>query len=152
MSSKQMKWAVAAIAAAAIMALIFFFSAQPVQESDSLSKGIGRKLLEWFPVLHEKVTLSELNHYLRKLAHFTIYFALGVCLTVAAGRQKKLPPVVVSILIGTVFAASDEIHQIFSDGRGPMVWDVILDSCGVVTGSALVAVCEKLHNTLKHKN
>lgn len=152
MSSKQMKWAVAAIAAAAIMALIFFFSAQPVQDSDSLSKGIGRKLLEWFPVLHEKVTLSELNHYLRKLAHFTIYFALGVCLTVAAGRQKKLPPVVVSILIGTVFAASDEIHQIFSDGRGPMVQDVILDSCGVAAGSALAAVCEKLHSTLKHKS
>lgn len=152
MSSKQMKWAVAAIAAAAIMALIFFFSAQPVEESDSLSKGIGRKLLEWFPVLHEKVTLSELNHYLRKLAHFTIYFALGVCLTVAAGRQKKLPPVVVSILIGTVFAASDEIHQIFSDGRGPMVRDVVLDACGLAVGSALAAVCEKLHNALKHKN
>lgn len=149
MSSKQMKWAVAAIAAAAIMASIFFFSAQPVQDSDSLSKGIGRKLLEWFPSLHEKVTLSELNHYLRKLAHFTIYFALGVCLTVAAGRQKRLPPVVVSILIGTVFAASDEIHQIFSDGRGPMVRDVILDSCGLAAGSALAAAGGKLARKMR---
>lgn len=152
MNKKRIQWTLALLAAIAVMVLIFFFSGQSVEESDGLSKGLGRKLLEWCPSLNDKVTLSELNHYLRKLAHFTIYFVLGVCLTVAAGRQEKLPPVVVSILIGAAFAASDEIHQIFSDGRGPMVQDVILDSCGVVAGSVLTAACEKLHSTLTHKS
>lgn len=118
MNKKQIQWA-AAVMAAAIMILIFSFSAQSAQESHFLSKGIGRMLLECFPSLSSVVTLSELNHYLRKLAHFVIYFALGVCLTLASGRQRKLPPAVLSILIGAAFAASDEVHQIFSGGRGP---------------------------------
>ena len=144
MNKKRMKWAIASVAAAGIMGLIFFFSAQPVQESSGLSKGICGKLLEWIPSLNEKVSLSELDHCLRKLAHFTIYFALGVCLTVAAGRQKRLPAAAVSLLIGTAFAASDEIHQIFSDGRGPMIQDVVLDACGVAAGSALAALSGRL--------
>lgn len=149
MSHKQMKYIVAAITAAAIMVLIFIFSSQPARVSGGLSKEISRKLLEWFPVLNDRITLGRLNYYLRKLAHFAIYFALGVCLTVAAGRQKKLPPLLVSILIGTAFAASDEVHQIFSDGRGPMVRDVVLDACGVVAGSTLATACGRLTQKMR---
>lgn len=144
MGNRQVKRTVAAIAAVAIMVLIFFFSAQPAKDSDSLSREVGRTLLEWFPSLENKMTLSKLDHCLRKLAHFTIYFVLGVCLTVVTGRQKKLPPITVPVLIGTAFAVSDEIHQIFSDGRGPMIRDVVLDACGVAAGSVLAMVCERV--------
>lgn len=151
MNKKRIQWA-AAVMAAAIMVLIFFFSAQSAQESDFLSKGIGKMLLEWFPSLSSMVTLSELNHCLRKMAHFVIYLALGICLTLASGRQRKLPPVVLSILIGAVFAASDEVHQIFSDGRGAMIQDVFLDTFGVAVGSCLIALCEKAHRMRGQKN
>lgn len=144
MDKKQVQWTFALLATIAIMTLIFFFSSQPARESGMLSKGIGRKLLELIPALNSVVTLSKLDHYLRKLAHFTIYSILGCCLTVVAGRQQKIAPVVVSILVGTAFAASDEIHQVFSEGRGAMVQDVILDFCGVAVGSVLFTLCGKI--------
>ena len=150
MNKRRIQWA-AAVMATAIMVLIFFFSAQPAEESHFLSKGIGRTLLEWFPFLESMVTLGELNYYLRKMAHFGIYFALGICLTLMSGRQRKLPPVVLSILIGAAFAASDEVHQVFSDGRSAMIQDVLLDSCGVAVGSCLTALCEKVYRMRGHK-
>lgn len=148
---KQNIWIAAAVASVVVMAVIFFFSSQPVVDSDRLSKGFGRKLMEWFPALGARFTLSELDHYLRKSAHFAIYFILGFCLTVAAGRQKKLPPAVVSVGVGVIFAASDEIHQFFSDGRGPMIKDVILDSFGVAAGSALSLLCGKIVRSMRGK-
>jgi hypothetical protein len=36
--------------------------------------------------------------------------------------------------VGTLYAASDELHQMFSDGRSPQVRDVCIDSAGVLTG------------------
>lgn len=124
----------------AVMVLIYRFSAQSVAESRGLSKSIAEKLATLFPALGQ---VERLEHYLRKFAHFMLYFILGCGLTGVAGGQRKVSPVLVSILVGTIFAASDEIHQIFSDGRGPMVQDVLLDACGVATGSVFVALCKR---------
>lgn len=124
----------------AVMVLIYRFSAQSVAESRGLSKSITEKLAMLFPALGQ---VERLEHYLRKLAHFMLYFILGCGLTGVAGGQRKVSPVLVSILVGTIFAASDEIHQIFSDGRGPMIQDVLLDACGVATGSVFVDLCKR---------
>ena len=40
-----------------------------------------------------------------------------------------------AILGGAAFAVTDEFHQFFSDGRGPMLQDVLLDTCGVTAGA-----------------
>ena len=37
-------------------------------------------------------------------------------------------------MIGAVYAATDEAHQLLVDGRGGSVLDVLLDSSGVLTG------------------
>lgn len=137
-------WMTAVVTAVAVMAAIVWFSSQSAAESSAISKGLAGKLMAIFPALEDVVTLSKLNHYLRKLAHFTLYFVLGCSLTGVASRQQKVHPVLVSILIGTVFAMTDEIHQFFSENRGPMIQDVLLDACGVAAGSIFVTLCKKL--------
>ena len=35
---------------------------------------------------------------------------------------------------GTLYAVTDELHQLFSDGRSAQAADVLLDSAGVLSG------------------
>ena len=43
-----------------------------------------------------------------------------------------------TIVIGILYAASDEFHQSFSPGRTPKVTDVYIDTLGVILGILLV--------------
>ncbi|HEV2775349.1 MAG TPA: VanZ family protein [Solirubrobacteraceae bacterium] len=89
----------------AVMALIFALSATP-----DLSSGLGT----WDLVL-------------RKLAHVTIYALLW--LTLARATEWHRP--VVAAVIAVVYAASDELHQSFVEGRDGALTDVGIDCLGV---------------------
>lgn len=144
MKKAQKRWALAVIATISIMIVIMFFSSQNVEQSNGLSEELARVLLERFPILAQATDLNRLNHWLRKTAHFTLYFFLGCGMTAVGREQTRVPAALLSILAGTAFAVSDEIHQFFSDGRGPMVEDVFLDASGVVIGTCFTLLCGKL--------
>lgn len=118
----------------AIMALIFYFSSQVADQSNELSTGITEKISE---VLTKSfsftdISVKTMNHFVRKGAHFTIYAALGFMLAYAlVVSEMKLRW---AWVIGTVYAMTDELHQMFVPGRGPMLRDVFLDSLGVLFG------------------
>ncbi|MDO5544276.1 MAG: VanZ family protein [Eubacteriales bacterium] len=74
----------------------------------------------------------------RKLAHFTEFTMLGLCLCWLfgmLGKGKLLP-----FLCGAAAACVDETIQIFVPGRGPGVRDVCIDSCGVLLGVILLTL------------
>ena len=73
---------------------------------------------------------------LRKIAHFTEFAALGWLLGWLFGmlQKGKLRP----FGWGVLAAAADETIQRFVPDRGPSIWDVALDSCGVLTGIVLL--------------
>ena len=73
---------------------------------------------------------------LRKLAHFTEFAALGMCLAWLHGMLGigKLRP----FLWGVLAASVDETIQRFVPDRGPSVKDVCIDSAGVLTGIILL--------------
>lgn len=73
---------------------------------------------------------------LRKLAHFTEFTALGMCLAWLHGmlEKGKLRP----FLWGVLAASVDETIQRFVPDRGPSVKDVCIDSAGVLTGIILL--------------
>ena len=75
------------------------------------------------------------DHWIRKLAHFIEFAALGFELTVIAQlkEQRDFKSLLNCALLGLLCADIDEGIQIFS-GRGSMVQDVFLDFCGVVCG------------------
>lgn len=83
-------------------------------------------------------------HLVRKLAHFTEYFVLGAELALfftwlksPALDSRKWLRWVLPLLIGLCVASLDETIQIFVDGRGPAVTDVLLDFSGVCAGVLL---------------
>ena len=73
---------------------------------------------------------------LRKIAHFSEFTALGMCLAWLYGMlgKGKLRP----FLWGVLAASVDETIQRFVPDRGPSVKDVCIDSAGVLTGIILL--------------
>lgn len=76
----------------------------------------------------------------RKLAHFTEYFILGVIvLNCFASFNVRKRILLYTSVFCIVVAILDEYHQSFIDGRGGNIVDVLLDSSGSLIGCYVVA-------------
>ncbi len=73
---------------------------------------------------------------LRKLAHFTEFALLGMCFGWLFGMLEKAKHW--PFLCGAAAACIDETIQRFVPDRGPSIRDVVIDSCGVLTGMILL--------------
>ncbi|MDA0184533.1 VanZ family protein [Solirubrobacter phytolaccae] len=93
-----------------LMAVIFFLSAQP-----DLGTGLGT----WDTIL-------------RKGAHMVEFGLLWLLWWRALGRRRAL-----AALITLAYAASDELHQRFVDGRHGSPVDWLIDATGVAVAIAL---------------
>ncbi len=140
------------------MALIFNMSSQVAEQSDQLSKGITKVIIKTVEKIAPKAefNIDDLDHILRKNAHFFAYLVLGVLVTNALRRNgvKGYRSVLIAIGICVLYAASDEVHQIFVPGRGPGVKDVIIDSAGAIVGIGVYCVAGRLvkKNKIKIEN
>ena len=133
-----------------MMCLIYTLSAQEGNTSSQLSYKVGVKI---FTFANEKLDkgwseekISDLSmhyqYYVRKTAHFTEYFFLGVSvafpLYVYGVRGMLL--VFLAGLFCAGFAGFDEYHQSFVAGRGPSPKDVVIDCCGAFPGIILTRI------------
>ena len=79
---------------------------------------------------------------IRKLAHFTEFTTLGMCLRWLFGmlREKPAEYRLYPLLSGLLVACVDETIQIFVPLRGPGIRDVILDTAGVLFGIFIISM------------
>lgn len=75
---------------------------------------------------------------LRKLAHFTEFALLGMCLSWLFGMLEKHPAL--ALFCGAAAACVDETIQRFVPDRGPSLKDVGIDTCGVIVGMGLLLI------------
>ena len=129
-----------------IMALIFYFSSQPFEQSDKISKSVMKVILSWLmPYMDvNSISIPAFNHKIRKTAHFLLYFLLGfnLCFLFAVIKNRN-NIILYSMLIGLFYAISDEFHQMFITGRGAKWQDVLLDFCSTAIGSAAALLLYK---------
>ncbi len=126
----------------ATFCIIFNFSSQNGIESGNLSKKVTTFIVEIFSkfkTMNSSMKLhyiAKLHPIVRKLAHFSIYTLVGFSIMgfMCTFNIKNKYKVFVSIVIGVIYAVTDEIHQSFTPGRGPSPMDVCIDSLGVLTG------------------
>ncbi len=126
------------------MVLIFSFSAAPAVESSETSDGISYKIIKavaGLPFLDwEEEDLEEkaeiLHVPIRKAAHFSEYALLAVLWVIPLGCMTKTNKkrMIVALLLCIMYAASDEIHQLFVPGRDGNVKDVLIDTAGAGFG------------------
>ena len=121
------------------MALIFSFSNQKDVDSSKISDGfIDRTVVKIYKIFNENITKEKENEIIekytypiRKLAHYTLYFILGILSFLVVkdySINKKL--IIYSLLICFLYACSDEFHQLFIIGRSASIKDVIIDTFG----------------------
>ncbi len=135
------------------MIVIFYFSAQPAVESAKISGGVLQVVLNFFvspfPATsgdEQQILLAQMEHIIRKSAHFCEY-ALLAMLCFFAFKEffvSAFSKILASLLVCLLYAASDEIHQLFVLGRSAQVRDVVIDFCGAVTGIGVIFLVKVL--------
>ena len=133
-----------------MMYLIYSFSAQSGEISGNLSYTVSCKIVELGDrALDVGLDEEQISYYaarieypVRKLAHMTEYFCLAVAVSFPfyVYGLRGFPLMLVAGLICVGFAAGDEYHQSFVDGRGPSKKDVMIDSIGVFAGIITVRI------------
>ena len=112
----------------ACMCFIFWMSGFNAAESSSMSDSVIRKILAVFG--------EEFSSFVvRKAAHMLEFCALAMTLynAIYSTWQRKLTPVL-AFVCTVLYAVTDEIHQLFVEGRACRVFDVFVDSCGALIG------------------
>lgn len=156
---------------------IFYFSNQVANTSSASSGRVVNFVMKVVPKLrnmqeYEKQYMANevLQPIVRKLAHFSIYTLLGFltmnyalackkengtcykceqCSHLQYKRDRKI--ILYSWLFGTLYAVTDEIHQLFIQGRSCEFRDVCIDSLGVLTGIIVALTILKIYINIKNK-
>ncbi|UJF15643.1 VanZ family protein [Jeotgalibaca sp. MA1X17-3] len=120
------------------MTIIFLFSAQQGSSSGSLSTSVLNMVSSTWAFIFPSLPFDEqyLHLFIRKGAHFSVYFILGGLVSNAfrtSGVSFK-KQIGYAFIFSTLYAASDEFHQSFVPGRGPSIVDVGIDSVGAAVG------------------
>ena len=140
------------------MALIFSFSMETAPESSETSGSfIEFFMKEWVPGFtqfteaEQTERIESVTWLVRKSAHFCIFAGLGflTCAALWSSDVSWKRAFLAAVLIGALYAVSDELHQAFVPGRACMIRDMILDTCGVITGSGAATLIRLIFH--KHK-
>lgn len=132
--------------------VIFAFSAKLGDESENQSIKVGMTVCNIFvPGFdnlqeYEQVDMAKkIDYPVRKTAHATEYAILAGCVlgAVTPGfiRWKNG---LTAICTAVIYAATDEIHQLFVSGRSGRITDVLIDGCGAVAGTLIILLISRI--------
>ena len=131
--------------------IIFSFSLQPGETSGQISSGLGEWIIE--EVLSNVIKNIEdiqpeqwewIHFLLRKCAHFTEYFILGILMNLTMEQMKRSRKVRWTLAACVLVASTDETIQRFVEGRSGQLSDVLLDSVGALCGIGCVLIIERI--------
>lgn len=135
-----------------VVAIIFMFSNQNGTTSKKTSDNFTRSVIK----IESKVTgkkytekqikkkVFDSRKLVRKTAHFTLYFILGVCAYFTLKSYEVSNKILIySILLCLGLAIFDEIHQLFSGDRSFKVFDIFIDTCGSSLSNLIVFLINK---------
>ena len=145
---KHILWLICLLLLLGWMGMIFGFSSQTGEESGGLSAIIAEPVTDAIVQARggmedadREALYMQVDHAIRTAAHFSEYAILGaLLLQVLRGRRGR--GLVLTILVGVVFALLDEWRQYHTPGRVFDLMDILVDSLGVVCGAALTAILQ----------
>lgn len=85
-----------------------------------------------------------------KLVHIGVYGLLAFLCYLSLIHQEKVPffklyPLIITVVLCSIYGASDEIHQYFVPNRDAEVWDWLADIAGALIAVYIIKhyLCEK---------
>ena len=125
------------------MSLIFYMSSCNGESSGNMSSSL---LLFIARILNIEDTENFILNYafiIRKLAHFTEYFVLGILMYINLHTKTK-KALMLSVLLSFLYAISDEIHQLFVSDRVFAYFDIMIYTLGSLFGVCFTNLIMKL--------
>lgn len=122
--------------------VIFLFSNQDGSTSTSLTNGILEKYLFF-------VDSDIFFMIIRKMAHITEYFILGILVLNFINEFKVDKKIIISILICFILASFDEFHQLFIPDRTGRLLDVFIDMIGASLGILILSLIKNHKKQIK---
>lgn len=125
--------------------MIFCFSAQMGEHSQRLSDGISLQVARIIKPGFHRMTkaaqqsyIKQLGIILRKNAHFLEFALLGfnlmAWLSLRRPDKRRRACQLTAWIAGTLYAGTDELHQLFISARTSSPLDVAIDSAGCLVG------------------
>lgn len=162
--NKKIKQTIYIILILTWMITVFRFSSENGQESGGTSKKVSTEIVK-IVTINQEITEQEKNDIvdkidpiIRKLAHYTLYTIGGFLIInyIDELNSEKRKKIIYSIIIGALYAISDEIHQYFVPSRAAQIRDVCIDSLGIMTGTIMYMISKdilnKIINVIKKTN
>jgi VanZ family protein len=144
--------------------MVLIFSASADTHSYQHSSALFEPLLRWLFPQMSAAHVELIHHLFRKTGHLTEYAVLALLFWRAIHHSRKSyhPPLAapkhseggwrwdeagLSLALIFLYAASDELHQVFVSSRTALVSDVFIDTAGGLISLSLLWVVGKI---LKH--
>lgn len=123
------------------LSLIFYLSNQPAAVSSEVSDFWSDRIAKilsilffWTDTTGLTVFLTEHVEYIRKSAHVFEFLVLGVLSSMNSVEYFRKRTYLLSLAFCIFYALSDEVHQLFIQGRAGKAGDVLIDSIGAFIG------------------
>ena len=131
------------------MGVIFIMSAMPGEQSADQSGTLVKLVLWLVQTLFGAEAAAQLSpdtiHLLvRKGAHMAEYAVLFFCYHRALKYEGVRHPGLCALLLCSLYAASDEWHQSFTEDRGPSPVDVGIDTIGAAIAWAGISLFSRV--------
>ncbi|HEX2945582.1 MAG TPA: VanZ family protein [Clostridia bacterium] len=143
------------------MLAIFILSAQPGNQSGNLSLSVTQLLVRFVslivPLNQENIAnpdwLNNFNGLIRECAHGAAYFVLALLAANALKKHslKGLKLILLTLAFCAVYAASDEIHQLFVSGRACELFDFEVDMLGAALSMILFQIVSFLAGKIRRR-
>lgn len=127
------------------MGIIFWLSSRTADESAAQSGGILLWLTNTFGVN------VFTDFIVRKAAHFLEFTGLSLLFNIALLQTRKKSCFIQATLFTSIYAATDEIHQLFVDGRSCQASDWAIDTAGAILGTVCFALITATVSAVKRK-
>lgn len=138
------------------MIIVFMFSMENGNKSANTSKTTTIKIVN---IITKNLSITEqekndivdkLDPIIRKLAHYTLYTIGGILIINYTDKLdiEKRKKIIYAIIIGILYAITDEIHQYFVPSRSGRILDVCIDTAGVITGIVIFIMVKDILNKI----
>ena len=135
------------------MLFIFYMSAQVADDSQAMSNEVIYLISSIFHLgLEDSMSIwSAISFIIRKMAHMGEYAILAI-LFYLYGCEAGWKDVWLYAFIGaTIYACTDEFHQLYVIGRSGEIRDVLVDTIGAMIGLGIFYWIKKGVIYLKHR-
>lgn len=131
------------------MTSIYLFSNKNSTSSNNTSKKVVNSIVTIYEnITNKKINknqiINKLNYPIRKLAHYSVYFILGIFIYKLILLTKQKHKELITLSICLIYACLDEFHQLYISGRTGQLKDVLIDTLGSLTAITIIYLLDKI--------